>query len=91
MDSLPTPEELGAKLKAGEITKEEAIEIMSERARRDAFSGIYPPAPQDKDSGETKPDGLPSRSVAGETKRKRVFAVVCIALIIIYVLNKLIH
>ena len=35
-DKLPTPEELGERLKKGEITEAEAIEIMSERARREA-------------------------------------------------------
>ena len=39
-DDLSTPEELGEKLKRGEITKEEAIEVMSERARREAFAGL---------------------------------------------------
>ena len=42
-NDLPTPEELGEKLKRGEITKEEAIEVMSERARREAFAGLYTP------------------------------------------------
>ena len=45
MSDLPTPEELGDKLKAGQITKEEAIEIMSERARREALGGLYGPPP----------------------------------------------
>jgi hypothetical protein len=44
-DDLSTPEELGEKLKRGEITKEEAIEVMSERARREAFAGLYTPLP----------------------------------------------
>jgi hypothetical protein len=42
-DELPTPEELGEKLKRGEITKEEAIEVMTERARREAFASLYGP------------------------------------------------
>ncbi len=42
-NDLPTPEELGEKLKRGEITREEAIEVMSERARREAFAGLYAP------------------------------------------------
>ncbi len=45
MSDLPTPDELGEKLKAGEITKEQAIEIMSERARREALGGLYGPPP----------------------------------------------
>jgi hypothetical protein len=55
MNDLPTPEELGEKLKAGEITKEEAIEVMSERARREAFSNML---------GGTSPDG-DSRQAGG--------------------------
>jgi hypothetical protein len=46
MSDLPTPEELGEKLKAGEITKEQAVEIMSERARREALGGLYGPPPE---------------------------------------------
>ena len=46
-NDLPTPEELGEKLKRGEITKEEAIEVMSERARREAFAGLYAPIAPD--------------------------------------------
>ena len=40
-DKLPTPEELGERLKKGEITEAEAIEIMSERARREAFANLF--------------------------------------------------
>ena len=46
VDDLPTPDELGDQLKAGEITREEAIEIMSERARREALAGLYGPTTQ---------------------------------------------
>lgn len=42
-NDLPTPEELGDRLKRGEISKEEAIEVMSERARREALAGLYGP------------------------------------------------
>ena len=42
-DDLPTPEELGEQIKAGKITEAEAIEIMSERARRQAFANLFGP------------------------------------------------
>jgi hypothetical protein len=58
-DDLPTPDELGEKLKRGEITKEEAIEVMSLRARRDAFAGLYAPiAPAGESAG---PASAPQR------------------------------
>jgi len=44
-DDLLTPEELGEKLKRGEITREEAVEIMTERARREAFANLFGPMP----------------------------------------------
>lgn len=58
-DDLSTPEELGEKLKRGEITKEDAIEIMSERARREAFAGLYAPVVPPDAAG--KPAGTPRR------------------------------
>ena len=63
MDDLPTPDELGEKLKAGEITREEAIEVMSERARREALAGLYGPqtgAP----AGQTESDPQGTRRVS---------------------------
>ena len=54
VDDLPTPEELGERLQAGEITREEAIEIMTARARRDAFSTLY--APPGAEPGQSPPD-----------------------------------
>ena len=42
--NLPTPDELGERLEKGEITEAEAIEIMSERARREAFANLFNPA-----------------------------------------------
>ncbi len=48
MSDLPTPDELGEMLKAGQITKEQAVEIMSERARREALGGLYGPPPDAK-------------------------------------------
>ena len=67
MDDLPTPEELGDKLKAGEITREEAIEVMSERARREAFRQIYgqgrhPSGGADEENASPKAN--PARRVA---------------------------
>jgi hypothetical protein len=59
-NDLPTPEELGEKLKRGEITKEEAIEVMSERARREAFAGLYTPI---------APDGTGATSAATAPRR----------------------
>jgi hypothetical protein len=55
MSDLLTPDELGDKLKAGEITKEQAIEIMSERARREALGGLYGPPPE---PGQGDPNAL---------------------------------
>ncbi len=52
MTDYPTPEELGEKLTAGEITKEEAVEIMAQRARADAMTSLYSPA-----AGEADEDG----------------------------------
>ena len=52
MANLPTPDELGEQLKAGKITKEEAVEIMTERARREALAGLYGPPP-DQAGGAT--------------------------------------
>jgi hypothetical protein len=50
MSDLPTPDELGDMLKAGKITKEQAVEIMSERARREALGGLYGPPAEAKRS-----------------------------------------
>ena len=41
-DSL-TPEQLGEMLAAGEITREEAVEIMSQRIRRESLQSLYAP------------------------------------------------
>ena len=78
-DDLPTPEELGDMLKRGEITKEEAIEVMSERARREAFAGLYGPLPQ------------PSAEPGGEAPPRRrsgpwVLAAVIILVVLLAIL-----
>jgi hypothetical protein len=64
-DDLPTPEELGEKLKRGEITKEEAIEVMSERARRDAFANLFGPMPAAAGATPTGSRTLPWKAIAG--------------------------
>lgn len=45
MVDYPTDDELGEKLLKGEITREEVIEIMSERARQNAFATLFNPNP----------------------------------------------
>jgi len=65
-NDLPTPEELGEKLKRGEITKEEAIEVMTERARREAFATLY--GPQTDTAGTAGPTGAarcPWKAIVG--------------------------
>jgi len=44
MVDYPTDDELGEKLQKGEITREEVIEIMSERARQRAFATLFNPS-----------------------------------------------
>ena len=75
-DKLPTPEELGERLKKGEITEAEAIEIMSERARREAFANLFKPTAKLGEE-EKKPQ---------EPQKKQVKqAVVLVVLIIIII------
>lgn len=66
MSDLPTPDELGEMLKAGQITKEQAVEIMSERARREALGGLYgpPPDPQRSDPRAEEKARIVMRSIA---------------------------
>ncbi len=66
MSDLPTPDELGEMLKAGQITKEQAVEIMSERARREALGGLYgpPPGPQRSDPRAEEKARIVMRSIA---------------------------
>lgn len=65
-NDLLTPEELGEKLKRGEITREEAIEIMTERARREAFANLFGPMPGPDGKG-TPPThrARPWKAIAG--------------------------
>ena len=79
-NDLPTPDELGEKLKRGEITKEEAIEIMSERARREAFAGLYGPAPTPDRAGAAPAGSKPSR-----WRTLAVFALIAVLLVLLYV------
>ena len=82
-DKLPTPEELGERLKKGEITEAEAIEIMSERARREAFANLF--NPNAKLGEEEKKAAEPPKK---QWKQAALFAVVIILLIIIACLLK---
>jgi len=82
-DKLPTPEELGERLKKGEITEGEAIEIMSERARREAFANLF--NPNAKLGGEEE---KPKESAKKQKKQAIIFAVVIIIIIVIACLLK---
>ena len=82
-DKLPTPEELGERLKKGEITEAEAIEIMSERARREAFANLF--NPNAKLGEEEKKAAEPPKK---QWKQAALFAAVIIILIIIACLLK---
>ena len=82
-DKLPTPEELGERLKKGEITEAEAIEIMSERARREAFANLF--NPNAKLGEEEKNAAEPPKK---QWKQAALFAAVIIILIIIACLLK---
>ena len=82
-DKLPTPEELGERLKKGEITEAEAIEIMSERARREAFANLFNPNAK-LGADEKKAEEPPKK----QWKQAALFAAVIILLIIIACLLK---
>jgi len=82
-DKLPTPEELGERLKKGEITEGEAIEIMSERARREAFANLFNPNAK-LGAEEKKAEESPKK----QWKQAVLFAAVIILLIIIACLLK---
>ena len=77
-DKLPTPEELGERLKKGEITEAEAIEIMSERARREAFATLF--NPNAKLGAEEKRVEEPPKK---QWKQVVILAVVIIVIIVI--------
>lgn len=77
-DSL-TPDELGELLQRGEITKEEAIEIMAQRTRNEAMQNLYGPAPGaggEGKTGVTEPSAKPSRTAV----------IVVLVLIVLFVL-----
>ena len=82
-DKLPTPDELGERLKKGEITEAEAIEIMSERARREAFANLFNPNAK-LGEDEKKPKENPKK----QWKQAVLLAAVVIILIIIACLLK---
>ena len=77
-DKLPTPEELGERLKKGEITEAEAIEIMSERARREAFANLFNPNAKLGEE-QKKPPETPKKQV----KQAIILVVVIIIIIVI--------
>ena len=77
-DKLPTPEELGERLKKGEITEAEAVEIMSERARREAFANLFNPKAKLGEE-QKKPQETPKKQV----KQAVVLVVVIIIIIVI--------
>ena len=77
-DKLPTPEELGERLKKGEVTEAEAIEIMSERARREAFANLFNPNAKLGEE-QKKPPETPKKQV----KQAVVLVVVIIIIIVI--------
>ena len=77
-DKLPTQEELGERLKKGEITEAEAIEIMSERARREAFANLFNPHAKLGEE-QKKPQETPKKQV----KQAVVLVVVIIIIIVI--------
>ena len=77
-DKRPTPEELGERLKKGEITEAEAIEIMSERARREAFANLFNPNAKLGEE-QRKPQETPKKQV----KQAVVLVVVIIIIIVI--------
>lgn len=82
-DKLPTPEELGERLKKGEITEAEAIEIMSERARREAFATLFNPNAK---LGEE--EGKSQEHPKKQWKQAALLATVVIILIILACLLK---
>ena len=78
MSKPPTPDELGEMLQAGEITREEAVEIMAQRARAEAFNSLYSRGartemPEEGGSGDGKEttDGPPQRPDDLTTLRRR--------------------
>ncbi len=82
-DKLPTPEELGERLKKGEITEAEAIEIMSERARREAFANLFNPNAKLGEEEEK-----PKESIKKQKKQAIILATVIIIIIVIACLLK---
>ena len=81
MDDLPTPDELGEKLKAGEITKEEAVEVMSQRARRDGLAGLYGP-PMSEEAKRVEAKGTRKLGTL-------VFFLIIMALVTLYALMQM--
>ena len=82
-DPLPTPEELGERLKKGEITEAEAIEIMSERARREAFATLFNPGAK-LPAQEEKPR-------ENSQKQKKQAIILAAVILIIIIIACLLH
>ncbi|NMA47887.1 MAG: hypothetical protein GX945_15130 [Lentisphaerae bacterium] len=91
MVDYPTDEELGEKLQKGEITREEVIEIMSERARQQAFATLFnPSAPlgQATKNGQ-QPDADDAGAGARPWYRRRglwLVLALCLALVFLAIL-----
>lgn len=81
MSDLPTPDELGEMLKAGQITKEQAVEIMSERARREALGGLYGP-PLDPKRSDPSAEAKARMVIRGITVAMGVLALILAGLLI---------
>ena len=62
-----TPEQLGEMLTAGEITKEEAIEIMAQRTRQEALKSLYGPAMENPKDGLDEGKGADGRQARAGT------------------------
>ena len=92
MSKLPTPDELGEMLQAGEITREEAIEIMDQRTREEAFNNLYNPGGQEEISGAAEAQhvkdssGSASPPSADDLSAMRKRARIITALVIVTIL-----
>ena len=94
MVDYPTDDELGEKLQKGEITREEVIEIMSERARQRAFATLFnPSAPLGqaaKDGRQSHTGGTAGSAVVGRPwyRQRGLWLVIalCAALVILAIL-----
>ncbi|MGI5922508.1 MAG: hypothetical protein ACOX9E_01040 [Lentisphaeria bacterium] len=93
MVDYPTDDELGEKLQKGEITREEVIEIMSERARQQAFATLFnPSAPLGRAAQDRQQPGAGDAGAAAAARpwyRRRglwLVLVLCLALVFLAIL-----